>query len=181
MRVILIVCCIIGIMSSGYPQNDTYVGYSATTSQVSLQVSVAGGATYENLEPGMAYRTVAVVDPSSINITQFNGEEIFSPAQVEIEGAPYAQIVVTVLLPSRLQPYDAKIGYIDMIYDNHSASVLDPATGDFKFFNPTSGISISLPGDGANTVIFLGGNPTVVPPSSYGIYNGIGIIVVEYT
>ncbi len=180
-RLILVICCIIGITGSGYPQDDSYVRFTATTTQVSLLVSVASGVTYENLEPGMSYRTVAVVDPSSINITQFNGEEIFNPAQIEIEGAPNAQIIITVLLPSRLQPYDANIGYVDMMYDNQSASVLDPTTGNFKFFNPVSGISISLPGNGEGAVIFLGGNPTVVPPSAYGEYNGIGIIVVEYT
>lgn len=181
MRLILIACCIVGIMGNAYSQDDAFVKYSATTSQIALLVSVASGATYENLEPGMSYRTVAVVDPTSVNITQFNGEEIFNPAQVEIEGAPNAQIVVTVLLPARLQPYDANIGYVDMLYDNQSASVLDPVTGNFKFFNPAAGISIMLPGNGEGAVIYLGGNPTVIPPSSYGEYNGIGMIVVEYT
>ena len=180
MRSLLIVCCTIGILNFAYPQNE-FVKFTATTTQMSILVSVASGATYENLEPGMSYRTVAVADPTSVNITQFNGEEIFNPAQVEISGAPNTQVVVTVLLPSRLHPYDANIGYVDMLYDNQSGSVLDPVTGNFKFFNPASSISISLPGNGDGAVIYLGGNPTVIPPSSYGEYSGIGMIVVEYT
>ena len=180
-RMILITIFLIGIINIGYPQNDAYVYFTATTTQTSLLVSVTTEASYENLEPGMSYRTIAVIDPSSINITQFNGEEIFTPAQIEIEGAPNAEVVVTIILPSRLHAYDSNIGYIDMMYDNLYASIFDPVTGNFKFFNPLSGISFPLPGSGQGAVIYLGGNPTVAPPSTYGEYTGIGMIIVEYT
>src|SRR5512137_1443428 len=107
MNKIIIFAVVFLISSACFGQSNSSLRYSATVSSTPIVVSVLSGAIYENLQPGFGYRTLAAEDPMNLNITQVNGNEVFTPAAIEIEGAPNSEVVVTFVLPSRLLPYDA--------------------------------------------------------------------------
>lgn len=176
---LLILTC--SIIANTYPQITGLIEFTVKSIQAPLAVTVLCGATFENLTPGLTYETIAMDDGSTTNIVHFNGSEIFVPAQIEIEGAPYAQVIVNFALPRRLYSTQDDLGFVRMDYDHQSASIYDHNSGNYIFFNPEAGVSLSLPGDGQRALIYLGGNPQVTPFAEIGEFIGMGIVTVEYS
>ena len=154
--------------------------YVVTVEHNPVLVTVSRDLSYENLKPGVSYKTVATDAGPNPNIIPANGNEIFTPAQIEIEGDPYTNILISFALPSRLFKSDEELGYIDMLYDGQSASIVDPANGHNEFFNPQYGVQFTLPGYGKTAFIYLGGNPIVSTYATIGEYTGVGIVTVDY-
>lgn len=157
------------------------IDFSVTVVQIPLTVAVVNGAVYENLLPGMSYEAIAIEDGESANINRFNGEETFSPALIEIDGAPNAPIFVNFTLPRKLYPRGEGSGFVNMTYDHLSGSLYNPLNGGYHFFNPENGIHLNIPNSGDRAMIYIGGNPTISPFTQVDEFFGLGIVTVEYS
>lgn len=157
------------------------VDFAVTIVQTPLAVAVVNGAIYENLIPGVSYEAIAIEDGVAENINRFNGEESFSPALIEIEGAPNAQIFINFSLPRKLYPRNEGSGVVNMTYDHLSGSLFNPTNGNYQFFNPENGFRFNFPNDGERAMIYIGGNPTISPFAPIDEFFGIGVITVEYS
>ncbi len=180
-KITLLVTLTCLINTNMFSQATEIIEFTIHSIQTPLSVSVLNGATFENLTPGLTYETIAIDDGSMSNIVRFNGSETFNPAQIEIEGVPYSQVIVNFSLPRRLYSTQNDIGFVRMDYDQQSASIYDYKSGNYIFFNPEAGITLTLPGDSQRALIYLGGNPQVTPFTEIGEFVGIGIVIIEYS
>lgn len=169
------------ILESGIGQELGVVDFTVTIVQTPLAVAVVNGATYENLIPGISYEAIAIEDGAAENINRFNGEESFSPALIEIDGAPNAQIFVNFSLPRKLYPRAEGSGVVNMTYDHLSGSLYNPVNGNYQFFNPENGFRFVFPNNGERAMIYVGGNPTISPFAPIDEFFGIGVVTVEYS
>lgn len=176
---VLVMVLVLGTFAFGQGTNQADVLYTATVTDATIIELSVGDAIWDALRPGVSYKCIADFPANNTNITPFI-EETFEPAQIDIVGAPNADIVMTFILPTVLLP-DGGIGVITMDYDNQSANWYDDNLGQNNFFNPLSPFTITLNSDGAG-IILLGGNPTVGANASGGVtFNGYALVTAEYT
>lgn len=168
--------------------------YDATIYSVPLTISLDNEvALYNNLRPGVCYTTVADntaagggTGLTTGNITPIDATaaEDFVPAGISITGAPQAEVAVLFTLPSRLYPTDVGRGHIDMSYGSHSGAITLDQTVASSFFNPASGLTVTLDGTGLLSLL-LGGDPCVsVDANDNGggiIYSNQALVTAEYT
>lgn len=165
----------------GVGQELGVVDFTVTIVQSPLSVAVVNGAIYENLIPGISYEAIAIEDGSAENINKFNGEESFSPALIEIDGAPNAQVFVNFSLPKKLYPRSEGGGVVNMTYDHLSGSMFNPVNRNYQFFNPENGFRFVFPNNGEPAMIYIGGNPTISPFAPIDEFFGLGVVTVEYS
>ncbi|MBI5020733.1 MAG: hypothetical protein HZB59_04800 [Ignavibacteriales bacterium] len=180
-RKILALLFLFIVVDLSFAQELGVVDFSVTIVQAPLVVGVVNGATYENLIPGISYEAIAIENGVAENINRFNGEESFSPALIEIDGIPNAQIFVTFSLPRKLFPKNEGSGVVNMTYDHLSGSLFNPVNGNYHFFNPENGFRFNFPNNGERAIIYIGGNPTISPFAPVDEFFGIGIVTVEYS
>ena len=146
-----------------------------------LKIIVDEDASFNNLRNNIFYQTVATDIGAPSNIFPAIGAEEFTPAKIEISGNPSDNVLVSFQLPSRIYSSDDDFSFIIMSYDNLSGCFLNQVTGSRKFFNPQNGTQLTLPEDGSNAQLQIGGNPFVPLSALPGEYIGEAIITVSYT
>jgi hypothetical protein len=154
--------------------------FTIKVSQKPLQIIVDEDASFDNLMQNTRYQTIATEAGGSSNIFPTIKEETFSPAKIEISGNPSDDVLVSFYMPSKI--YDSSNDHclIYMNYNDFSASVIDNITGEHRFFNPLSGTQLTLPTNGSNSVLLVGGNPIVPMNTQPGEFIGQAIISVSY-
>ena len=179
---LLVVLVLLAGMAYGQSTNQTDLRWAATVAQTPLEIAIGDEALYDNLRPGIAYKTIADGLVNYTNITPMNegNPEEFTPGSFEVIGDPNVEVSLTFVLPYRLYPMALGTGWVDMSYDNTSASFFDQQQTN-HFFNPENGCTVLLPGDGSSAYFFYGGNPTVSPNASLDEYEGFGFVIADYT
>lgn len=176
---VLVMVLFLGTFAFGQGTNQADVLYTATVTDLTIIELSVGDAIWDALRPGVSYKCIADLAAVTTNIIPFV-EETFEPAQIDIIGAPNADIVMTFILPTILLP-DGGVGVITMDYDNQSANWFDDINAQNNFFNPLSPFTVTCNSDGA-VIVLLGGNPTPSANATGGVtFNGYALVTAEYT
>jgi len=174
MFVILAALLVIGSSLAVAQQQDLHP-YTADIAATGLVLAV-GGTDYTGLAGGTCY--TAVADPAGVGtlIDPFTGGEGVAQTASAITGDPFANVVVSILMPTILTD---GVYIATMSYDGTSACWSNDGEATYSFFNPQGTTNTMNLGAG-QIDIFLAGNICV--PRNTGATNvtGSAVISVQY-